>query len=141
MSDIHRSALVPRSAAHMYGVVVDVAAYPSRFTWCEGVDILEATAKTQVARLRLGLAGLTTEFTTRNTLTPHSRITLALVDGPFTALSGTWTFKSLGDDGCKVSLDLEFEVASGLIGSALAIGFTAIADRMVDDFVRAALAA
>lgn len=140
MSDIHRSALVPRPAPHMYGIVNDVAAYPRRFAWCEDAAVLESSASVQVARLKLRLAGMTTEFTTRNALTPPTRIALALVDGPFTALSGAWTFKPLGDEGCRVSLDLDFEVASSLIGSALAIGFTAIADRMVDDFVRAGLA-
>jgi ribosome-associated toxin RatA of RatAB toxin-antitoxin module len=44
----------------------------------------------------------------------------------------------LAEDACKVSLSLDFDVASKLIGSALAIGFQGLADRLVDDFCREA---
>ena len=40
--------------------------------------------------------------------------------------------------GVKVSLDLDFEVAGKVLGSALALGFQGLADRMVDDFCREA---
>ena len=36
--------------------------------------------------------------------------------------------------GCKVSLDLDFEVSNPVTGFALRIGFQKLADRMVDDF-------
>ena len=51
-----------------------------------------------------------------------------------------WTFTPLGDHGCKVALDLDFEVSNPVTGFALRVGFQKLADRMVDDFVRAALA-
>jgi ribosome-associated toxin RatA of RatAB toxin-antitoxin module len=140
VSEIHRSALVPRPAAHMYDVVHDVEAYPRRFDWCERASVVQSSPKVQVARLRLRVAGMGTEFTTRNTLTRPTRIALELVEGPFTALSGAWRFQPLGEEGCKVSLDLRFELTGGMVASALAIGFQAVADRMVDDFVKAGLA-
>jgi ribosome-associated toxin RatA of RatAB toxin-antitoxin module len=86
----------------------------------------------------LRVAGLGINFTTRNTLTPPTRIELKLVDGPFSEFKGVWIFHSLAEDACKVSLNLDFEVANKLIGSALAIGFQGLADRMVDDFCREA---
>lgn len=36
--------------------------------------------------------------------------------------------------GCKVTLDLDFEVSNKLTGLAFGIGLRALADRMVDDF-------
>ncbi len=36
--------------------------------------------------------------------------------------------------GCKVSLDLDFEVSNRLTGFAFRLGFQKLADRMVDDF-------
>ena len=36
--------------------------------------------------------------------------------------------------GCKVSLDLDFEVSNRLTGFAFKLGFQKLADRMVDDF-------
>lgn len=140
MTQVHRSALVPRSAAQVYDVVNDVASYPRRFDWCSDATVVSRKPDEVVARLTVRFAGMSTTFTTRNRLTPDERITLELVEGPFTALRGAWTFRALGERGCKVALDLDFEMSGKLVGSALAAGFAAFADHLVDDFVRAALA-
>jgi len=138
MPGIHRHALVRHSARRMFDLVNDVASYPRRFSWCDASQVLAQDATSMVARLDVRAAGLRMSFTTRNTLTPPTRIVLALEDGPFSEFGGSWTFHSLAEDACKVSLSLEFEVASKLIGSAMAIGFQGLADRMVDDFCAAA---
>lgn len=138
MTSIHRHALVRHSALRMYTLVNDVAAYPARFGWCEDADVLEQSETQMLARLDLRFAGLRLNFTTRNLLTPPTRIELSLVEGPFRKFTGTWDFHSLAEDACKVSLNLDFEVAGKLVGSALAIGFQGLADRMVDDFCREA---
>lgn len=138
MTSIHRHALVRHSALRMYTLVNDVAAYPRRFAWCEGSAVLEQSDTRMLARLDLTFAGLRTSFTTENALVAPTRIELRLVEGPFKALKGTWLFHSLAEDACKVSLNLDFEVAGVFLGSALAIGFQGLADRMVDDFCREA---
>jgi ribosome-associated toxin RatA of RatAB toxin-antitoxin module len=122
----------------MFGLVNDVQAYPRRFSWCEGSSVVEVSEGIVVARLDLRVAGLSLSLTTRNVLEPPTRIALQLEDGPFSKFKGLWFFHSLAEDACKVSLTLEFEVASKLIGSAMAIGFQGLADRMVDDFCREA---
>ena len=88
-----------------------------------------------LARLEVRVAGLPVSFTTRNTLEVPTRIGLQLVDGPFTALEGAWRFHSLAEDACKVSLDLDFEVAGKLVGGALAVAFGSLGDRMAYDRV------
>jgi ribosome-associated toxin RatA of RatAB toxin-antitoxin module len=138
MTNIHRHALVRHSAARMYGLVNDVAAYPERFAWCDGSEVLEQSDSHMLARLDLRIGGLRVSFTTRNTLTAPTRIQLRLVEGPFQDLRGLWVFHTLAEDACKVSLSMEFEIANKLIGSALAIGFQGLADRLVDDFCRQA---
>lgn len=138
MTSIHRHALVRHSAARMYGLVNDVAAYPRRFAWCEGAQVIEQSDEHMLARLELRIAGLRTAFTTRNRLSPPNRIELRLEEGPFRQLSGQWIFHTLAEDACKVSLSLDFEVAGKLVGSALALGFQGLADRLVDDFCREA---
>ena len=57
MPTIQRSALVEHSAARMFGLVNDIAAYPRRFDWCEAAQVIEQDDKRVVARLDLG-AGL-----------------------------------------------------------------------------------
>jgi ribosome-associated toxin RatA of RatAB toxin-antitoxin module len=138
MPVIHRSALVEHSAAKMFALVNDIASYPRRFDWCEAADVLEADAVRVVARLDLGLGGLSTWFTTENTLAPPHYIDMVLRDGPFRKLAGRWQFHALDECACKVTLSLDFEPSSKLLGPAFVLGFQTLADRMVDDFVRVA---
>ena len=138
MSVINRSALVEHSAARMFALVNDVSAYPRRFDWCHAAQVLEQGGDRVVARLDLGLGGFHTWFTTDNTLAPPHHIDMALRDGPFKRLQGRWQFHALNESACKVTLTLDFEPQSRLLGPAVAIGMQALADRMVDDFVREA---
>jgi ribosome-associated toxin RatA of RatAB toxin-antitoxin module len=138
MPTIKRSALVEHSAARMFALVNDIAAYPRRFDWCESAQVLEADDVHVVARLDLGFGALRTWFTTENTLSPPHHIDMQLRDGPFRKLSGRWQFHALDESACKVTLTLEFEPKSRLLAPALALGFQGLADRMVDDFVRIA---
>lgn len=138
MPVIQRSALVEHAAAKMFSLVNDIAAYPRRFDWCEGAEVLEAGETRVVARLDLGLGGISTWFTTENTLSPPHHIDMTLRDGPFRKLAGRWQFHALDESACKVSLTLDFEPNNRLLGPAFVLGFQRLADRMVDDFVRVA---
>ena len=140
MAKVVRSALVPRPQSKVYALVDDFASYPRRFNWCEKAEVVERADDHVIARLTVRVAGLSATFTTRNSLAPPERIGLQLVEGPFSKLEGAWEFKALGDAGTKISLSMDFAVAGKWAGSALAAGFHRIADHMVDDFVRAALA-
>ena len=138
MPTIHRSALVGHSANRMFDLVNDVAAYPRRFPWCEQAQVLEQDDARMLARLDLGLGALRTWFTTENRLERPHRIDMQLRDGPFRRLHGVWDFHALDESSCKVSLTLDFEPHSRLLGPVFALGFQGLADRMVDDFVRVA---
>lgn len=138
MPTIRRSALVEHSAERMFDLVNDVAAYPRRFRWCDNAQILEQGEERLLARLDLGLGSFRTWFTTENALRRPGSIDMQLRDGPFKRLHGRWEFHALSETACKVSLELEFEPASRLLGPALALGFQGLADRMVNDFVRVA---
>ncbi len=138
MPTIRRSALVEHSASRMFDLVNDIAAYPRRFSWCDDAQLIEQSDQRVVARLDLGLASFRTWFTTENSLERPHRIDMQLRDGPFRRLQGRWDFEALGANACKVSLTLDFEPTSRLLGPALALGFQGLADRMVNDFVRVA---
>jgi ribosome-associated toxin RatA of RatAB toxin-antitoxin module len=138
MPTIQRSALVEHSAARMFALVDDIEAYPRRFDWCDSAQVLARDEERVVARLDLGLGSLRTWFTTENTLVRPHHIDMQLRDGPFRKLSGRWQFHALDECACKVTLTLDFEPNNRLLAPAFAIGFQGLADRMVDDFVRAA---
>ena len=135
---IRRSALVLQTPERMFDLVNEVEAYPRRFGWCAAAHVLERDEAAMTARLDVRVAGITLGFTTRNHLERPQRIVMNLVDGPFSALVGEWTFAALGDAGCKIAFALDFDYAGRLAAPALRLGFRNLADRMVDDFVREA---
>ena len=122
----------------MFDLVNDVEAYPKRFPWCSGAQVLEHQDDVLVARLDLRFAGLRHSFTTRNVAQAPDRITVSLVEGPFHSLEGQWSFDDLGGSGCKVGLVLDFDYRGHFGGMALKLGFQSLANRMVDDFCREA---
>jgi len=136
---IRRNAIVNRSSQQMFELVNDVEAYPARFQWCSAARVTERTDDGLTARLEVRIGAMTQAFTTRNTLDPPSRIAMQLVEGPFRSLSGAWTFVALGDSGCKIGLDLDFEYSGRLMAPIMRVGFEKLADRMVDEFCREAL--
>lgn len=136
---IRRHALIRYSPAQMFELVSDVEAYPTRFPWCAGAKIVAREGDdVRIARLDLRFAGLTQSFTTRNTAERPHRLHMHLVEGPLKALEGEFTFAPLGDEGSRIALALDFEYSGVLAGAALRLGFQGVANRMVDDFVRAA---
>lgn len=135
---ISRSALVLHPALNMYRLVHGVEAYPEFLSWCNGAQLLEQTADMQMATLRISVAGVQQAFTTRNRLVRGETLAISLVDGPFQSLNGQWSFKGLGEAGSKISLELDFEMSSGLLSSAFGKGFAHVADRLVQDFCKRA---
>jgi ribosome-associated toxin RatA of RatAB toxin-antitoxin module len=138
---IQRSALLPLPVNGVFEVVRDVSRYPEFLPWCRRARVLEETAQELVAELELKTSGVHERFTTRNVMRPHERIELHLVSGPFRTFEGAWHFRRLGDDaGCRVELDLRFELAGAraLLSGALAGVFVRAADQLVDAFCQRA---
>ena len=122
----------------MYDLVADIARYPEFLPGCSGAEILERTDAGVVARLDLSKAGVKQSFVTRNTKVAPSSIRLALEDGPFESLDGEWRFEALSEDACRVSLDLTFQLRSGLLKMAANRLFETVANDMVDAMVKRA---
>jgi ribosome-associated toxin RatA of RatAB toxin-antitoxin module len=137
MTIISRSALLPYSAARMFALVDDIAAYPQYMNGCVGADILQRDHQSVTARLTLGKAGLRYSFTTRNKLEPPHAMKMELVEGPFRKFNAEWRFEPLADSACKLSYDMEFEMAA-LVDAMLASLFEATASEMVNAVTRRA---
>ena len=120
-------ALAQRLELRVPGVLAEAACQLDR-------DFLGLLFRVGVAEDCLQQLGIQNQ---RVEIIPH-RIDMDLVDGPFRKLHGRWDFHALDESACKVTLTLEFEPSSRLLAPAMALGFQGLADRMVDDFVRAA---
>lgn len=140
MTSINKSALVPYSPAEMFALVDDIESYPQFLPWCRAARILERTDDEVRATIALSKGGVDKSFTTCNRNQRNKMIEMRLVEGPFQRLEGFWRFDPLGDDGCKVSLDLEFEFASRVLGMVIGPVFSQIANSLVDSFQQRAVA-
>lgn len=136
MTKIFRTALVKYSDQQMYDLVNDVAKYPEFLPWCKSSSILLQTPTRMSAILEVSKSGVNRSFETSNQLNNPKSIIMNLANGPFKKLQGEWLFDVLGDQGCKVSLNLEFEFSNGIMGMMLKKVFEPAANEMLDAFVK-----
>ena len=138
MAEVDRSALVEYSAEQMFDLVNDVEAYPQFLPWCNNAEVLEKSDEQLKGKVYLSKAGVKQSFTTLNTLDRPQSISMQLVDGPFSKLSGGWTFQALSDNACKVSLKLEYDFSSAMLKAVVGPVFNHVANTMLEAFVKRA---
>ncbi len=139
MTSIHKSALVPYSPAEMFALVDDVERYPEFLPWCSAARVLARGDDEVRARLSLSKSGVDKSFTTCNRTQKNKMIEMRLEEGPFRHLHGYWRFDALGGEGCKVSLDMEFEFSSRVLGLVIGPVFNQVANSLVDSFQKRAV--
>jgi ribosome-associated toxin RatA of RatAB toxin-antitoxin module len=135
MTSVRKSVLVSHSAQRIYDLVEKVEDYPHFLPWCNMSEVHNRTDHGMEATVGIGLHGINQRFTTLNTHQAGKEIKLKLKSGPFSKLSGTWTFTRLRDDACKVELNLDYEFASNLLDRLIAPVFDPIAASLIDAFV------
>ncbi|RLA24475.1 MAG: ubiquinone-binding protein [Gammaproteobacteria bacterium] len=138
MTAVNKSALVKYSAHAMYDIVSDIEAYPQFLPWCTGSRIISRVGNVVEAELQIAKGGFKNSFATRNTNDEGGRITVSLLDGPFSSLDGVWNFMPLREDASKISLDLEFEINGVLANFAFGAVFNQICNTMVTSFTERA---
>jgi ribosome-associated toxin RatA of RatAB toxin-antitoxin module len=135
---MHKSALVPYSASEMFALVNDIESYPRFLPWCTGATVESRDGNRLTASVQVRKGRVSQAFTTLNILEPHQSITMSLVRGPFKHLKGVWRFQPLGSEGCRVTLDMEFEFNSRAVQFAFGRIFSQITDSLVDAFCQEA---
>ena len=141
MKTVHKSVLIWYSAAEMFGLVTDVASYPEFLPWCDQASVLEEDARGMTAKVGISFAGLTQSFTTRNTHEKNRKVSLKLVDGPFSKLAGHWDFTPVGkadERACKVDFTLRYDFDNAALAALVGPVFEKIAGSLVDAFVKRA---
>lgn len=134
MTVIQKSALVKFSAQQMFDLVNDIEAYPKFLPWCSGSRIIKREDDIVEAELVISKGGFKKSFSTRNKAEQGRRMTISLLNGPFSSLEGTWDFIPLREDASKISLDLEFEMSGKLASLAFGAVFNQICNTMVSSF-------
>jgi len=139
LESINRSALLPYTPQEMYGLVVDIESYPRFLPWCEGSRILSRGDDEVRASIDFAVGNMTKSFTTRNRHQVNKMVEMHLIDGPFSRLDGCWRFDPLGDEGCKISLFLEYDFSSRMLSVVVGSVFSHIANTLVDAFQQRAV--
>lgn len=134
MTTIAKSVLVPYTPAEMFALVDDIERYPEFLPWCTAARVLSRNGDEVRATLALSKSGVEKSFTTCNRNQKNKMIEVSLVEGPFRHLRGFWRFDALGEAGCKVSLDMEFEFSSRVLGMVVGPVFTQVAGSLVNSF-------
>lgn len=139
MTSVTRTALLPYSDQELFHLITDVDRYRDFLPFCIGSEVLERREDEMLARIAFAKLGLSQALTTRNRLTPHQRIELELVEGPFRALQGAWEFKALAPQACKVSFRIDFDVEASYLSLAVGSAINQAALSAVDAFSRRAV--
>ena len=138
MPTVRKSVIVPHAATAMYALVADFERYPEFLPWCKDARVLERHAHEVKGMLVIDFRGFTSEIATRNRMHPGKSITLELLDGPFERFEGLWTFEPLGGEGSRVSLDVDYTFAAGIVQTLMAPVFGHITGSLVERFVQRA---
>ena len=86
------------------------------------------------ARLDFNLKGLSTSFTTENTIKENEYIEMKLVDGPFKYLDGKWEFKKISDK-TIIFLTINYEAESKIVEYTIGKSLEKITNYLVQAFV------
>ena len=135
MASVEKTVLVAHSAEQMFNLVDRVEDYPVFLPWCGGAGVAEQSGKTVHATVHIKYHGIKQSFTTENVRTPPHRIDMALQDGPFRHLDGSWRFIPLSDSACKIEFHLHYEFSSKLLEKLVGPVFHYIANSFVDAFI------
>jgi len=135
---IERSVLVGYTPDQMYSLVDAVERYPEFLPWCGGAEVELRDETHTRASIVIDYHGIRQSFSTENAKQRPVRIDMRLVKGPFRHLDGSWTFQWLGEEGCKVRFELQYEFASSILGKLVGPVFDQITASFVEQFVERA---
>jgi ribosome-associated toxin RatA of RatAB toxin-antitoxin module len=138
MLKINKSVITPFSCEQMFNLVSDIENYKHYLPWCPSSKVLQNNGNETIGRVDISYLKVSTHFTTKNINTLHSRIDMSLVDGPFKELHGYWQFTPLGESGCKIEFNLNYQFNNIIIEKVIGKVFEIVIKSIVDAFVKKA---
>jgi coenzyme Q-binding protein COQ10 len=131
---------LPYSAAEMYALVADMAAYPEFLPWCSGARIRSRNPQPDgseivEAQMVISFKVFSEHFGSRVTLRPDGyKIDVAYLDGPFRYLNNHWRFEPVGEAACEVDFFVDFEFRSKTLQLIIGVVFHEAMRRIVRAF-------
>ena len=125
--------VLPYRPDQLYDLVADIESYPQFLPWCVAARIRRREGNVVVADMVAGFKMIRERFTSRVTLTPHSRIDVEYVDGPLRRLVHHWEFLP-HPSGCEIDFHVDFEFRSRMLQALIGALFHEAFKRMVGAF-------
>ncbi|MCL2635548.1 MAG: type II toxin-antitoxin system RatA family toxin [Betaproteobacteria bacterium] len=138
MALVEKTVLIAQSAERMFELVDRCEDYPAFLPWCGRADLKWRDDHKTVATLHVNYHAVKTSFSTENDKEFPRSMQIHLVDGPFRRLEGSWHFRALAENACKIEFRLHYEFSSKLFEKVIGPVFGHIANTFVDAFVRRA---
>jgi ribosome-associated toxin RatA of RatAB toxin-antitoxin module len=138
MAMVEKTVLIEHSAQEMFDLVDRCEDYPQFLPWCSRTELKFRDEQKTVATLHINYHSVKSHFTTENDKKNPEWMNIRLVDGPFRRLEGSWHFKALAENACKIEFKLHYEFSSKLFEKVIGPVFNHIANTFVDAFVRRA---
>lgn len=138
MALVEKTVLIEQPAERMFELVDRCEDYPAFLPWCSQTEVKFRDATKTVATLHINYHAVKSSFTTENEKAFPRQMIIKLVDGPFRRLEGSWSFKVLAENACKIEFRLHYEFSSKLFEKIIGPVFNHIANTFVDAFVRRA---
>ena len=132
---VRKSALVERSAEHMFDLIEAAEDYPAFLPWCAGANILFRDETNVAAEITVDFHGVRFALTTRNPKRRPDYMAIVLERGPFRRFEGEWRLTPLSPSACKIEFGLQYEFDSPLMGRLAGTVFDRITNTLVDAFV------
>ncbi len=136
--ELKRTVLLPYSAEDMFDLIERAEAYPQFLPWCTAATILERSDDWVAARIEFAYLKVRFGFQTRNPKRRPEWLQVRLVEGPFRRFHADWHLTPLGNQGCKISFDLSYEIAEGMLDKIAATAVELVSRSMMDAFVKRA---
>ena len=131
---IKKEAIILKDIETVFKIVNKVDLYKNFVPFCIDSVILSEDTNKMKARLEFNLKGLSTSFTTENTIKENEYIEMKLVDGPFKYLDGKWEFKKISDK-TIIFLTINYEAESKIVEYTIGKSLEKITSYLVQAFV------
>lgn len=124
----------PFPAEFIFNIVADVERYPEFLPWVLDAKIMSKSDHKFVADLTIGYQFYKDTYRSEVILTPHERIVIKYIKGPFKYLHNRWIFTPTSPNSVDVNFFIDFEFQSSFFQSMIQKVFAHAVGKMVSAF-------
>lgn len=125
---------LPYSPETLYAIVADVIRYPEFLPWVLEADIIKPTERGFLADLTVGYKLFQDTYRSEVILTPHERIDIQYIKGPFKHLHNHWIFTPAPSNSVDINFFIDFEFQSSIFQRMIQSVFTEAVKKMITAF-------